>query len=213
MKVTLRSVKNITPYPGNPRFNDGPAVEKVIESIRAFGFRQPIVIDSDGVILAGHTRFKAALELGMPKVPVHVADLSDEEAKAYRIADNRTAEEAEWDVPGLADEISALMETGFDPSILGFDALEIDSILKCADGVEINSPGAAEAEWNGMPEYGNRDETSKQRIVVHFATDKDVQDFGNLIGQSLTEKTRSIWFPPAEIGRTADKEFVDDETT
>jgi ParB-like chromosome segregation protein Spo0J len=103
MKIELRKLSEIKPYPGNPRINDD-AVDAVAQSIREFGFRQPIVVDSEGVIICGHTRYKAALKLGLEKVPVHVAkDLTPEQIKAYRIADNKTAELSDWnyDLPEL----------------------------------------------------------------------------------------------------------------
>lgn len=91
MKIELRPLSEIKPYPNNPRVNDD-AVDAVAASLREFGFRQPIVVDADGVIICGHTRFKAAQKLCLEKVPVHVAtDLSPEQIKAYRIADNQTA--------------------------------------------------------------------------------------------------------------------------
>ena len=85
--VELRPIDAIRPYPGNPRVNDD-AVDAVAASLKEFGFRQPIVIDAEGVIIAGHTRWKAARKLGLARVPVHVAtDLTPEQAKAYRIED------------------------------------------------------------------------------------------------------------------------------
>src|SRR5690349_3135926 len=91
MKVELRRLSDVQPYENNPRLNDD-AVEAVMASLREFGFRQPIVVDVDGVIICGHTRYKAAERLGLEKVPVHVAkDLTPAQIKAYRIADNQTA--------------------------------------------------------------------------------------------------------------------------
>ena len=87
MKIEPWKLDRIHLYENNPRLND-EAVEAVVASIREFGFRQPIVVDTDGVIICGHTRYKAALKLGLEKAPVHVAkDLSPEQIKAYRIAD------------------------------------------------------------------------------------------------------------------------------
>jgi ParB/RepB/Spo0J family partition protein len=87
MKIELRKLSEITPYPGNPRVNDD-AVAAVAASIREFGFRQPIVVNTEGVIIVGHTRYKAAQLLGLEKVPVHVAkDLTPEQVRAYRIAE------------------------------------------------------------------------------------------------------------------------------
>src|ERR671925_2234981 len=97
MKIELRKLSDIKPYAGNPRLNDD-AVAAVAASIREFGFRQPIVVDAEGVIICGHTRYKAAEQLGLEKVPVHVAkDLTPEQIKAYRIADNKSAELSDWD--------------------------------------------------------------------------------------------------------------------
>src|SRR5512133_3773234 len=97
MKIEHRKLCDIRPYPGNPRQNDA-AVDAVAASIKEFGFRQPIVVDEQGVIIVGHTRYKAALKLGMKTVPVHVAvGLSPAKAKAYRLADNQTASLSVWD--------------------------------------------------------------------------------------------------------------------
>lgn len=89
------------PYPNNPRIND-EAVQGVRDSLQAFGWQQPIVVDKDGVVIVGHTRLKAAKALGMDKVPVTVAgDLTPDEVAAYRLADNRTSEKAKWDFDAL----------------------------------------------------------------------------------------------------------------
>src|SRR6516162_4753081 len=97
MHIELRSLAEIKPYHNNPRVNE-PGVDAVAASIQAFGFRQPIVVDEDGVIIVGHTRYKAAVKLGLEKVPVHVAvGLSPAQVKAYRIADNQTATLSQWD--------------------------------------------------------------------------------------------------------------------
>ncbi len=96
MQIELRPIDQVKPYPGNPRQND-EAVDAVAASLREFGLRQPIVVDAEGVIIVGHTRFKAAQKLGLAQVPVHVAtDLTPAQVKAYRIADNQTASIAEF---------------------------------------------------------------------------------------------------------------------
>lgn len=118
MNVQYVSIEDIRPYEKNPRKND-EAVEYVANSIREFGWKQPIVVDADGVIIAGHTRYKAAKKLNMKEVPVLVADdLTDEQVKAYRLADNKTGEIAEWDYP-LVDEILAEI-SDIDMSEFGF---------------------------------------------------------------------------------------------
>src|SRR3989440_10938448 len=108
MQVEMRPITSIRPYDNNPRVND-PAVDAVARSIQEFGFRQPIVVDEAGVIIVGHTRYKAALKLGLSAVPVHVAvGLTPEQAKAYRIADNQTAQLSGRDLDRLPDELLEL---------------------------------------------------------------------------------------------------------
>jgi DNA modification methylase len=129
MQIALWSIAKIIPYPGNPRINDD-AVDAVTASIREFGFRQPIVVDVDGVIICGHTRWKAAQKLGLEKVPVHVAkDLTPEQIKAYRIADNQTASLAEWNYDLLPLELADLQAANYDLGLLGFDAEELAKLL------------------------------------------------------------------------------------
>lgn len=135
MKVVQKNITEITPYENNPRINEG-AVEAVAESIRRFGFRQPIVVDEDGVIICGHTRHKAAQLLELAHVPVHVAtDLSPEQIRAYRIADNKTGELASWDMDLLPIEIAELQESGIDWSLLGFDSDDLARLMAGDEGV------------------------------------------------------------------------------
>jgi DNA modification methylase len=129
MKIELWPLPRVKPYPNNPRLNDD-AVDAVVASIREFGFRQPIVVDSDGVIIVGHTRWKAAQKLGLEKVPVHVAkDLTPEQIKAYRIADNKTNELAEWNLDLLPIELADLQAANYDLGLLGFDQDELAKLL------------------------------------------------------------------------------------
>ena len=107
MQVTDRKLSEIRPYEKNPRRNDD-AVQAVVNSIKEFGWQQPIVVDKDGVIIVGHTRYKAAKKLKLKTVPVVVADLTEEQARAYRIADNSTNGLATWDFDLLLDEIQGL---------------------------------------------------------------------------------------------------------
>ncbi len=129
MHIDLRPIDSIRPYPGNPRQNEA-AVESVAASLREYGFRQPIVVDGDGVIIVGHTRYKAAQKLGLAQIPVHVAtDLTADQVRAYRIADNQSATIATWDFDLLPIELGALQDTGYDLTILGFDPDELTRLL------------------------------------------------------------------------------------
>jgi DNA modification methylase len=125
-------------YPQNPRQN-AAAVAKVAASIREFGWRQPLVVDEKGTIVAGDTRFLAALELGHAKVPVHVAKgLTPAQVRAYRIADNRVAQEAEWDPARLGLELRDLQGLDINLDLTGFDAAELDRLLEPGNG---SAPG------------------------------------------------------------------------
>jgi ParB-like chromosome segregation protein Spo0J len=125
MRIEQRALDTIFPYARNPRKNQ-QAIPKVKASLKEFGWRQPIVVDSDGVIIVGHTRYLAALELGLTEAPVHVAEnLTPSQVKAYRLADNRTNQEAMWDDELLKLEIEDLKELDFDLKLTGFDDHEL----------------------------------------------------------------------------------------
>ena len=127
MRVEMTEIQKITPYLRNPRKN-ARAVALVKESIRRYGWRQPIVTDRQGVIVAGHTRYLAALALEQDHVPVHVAEeLSDAQIRAYRLADNKLHEASDWDFDALALELTPLK--GMGDCFTGFAADEIDALL------------------------------------------------------------------------------------
>jgi DNA modification methylase len=132
MHVELRDITAITPYAGNPRVNDD-AVAVVARSIQEYGWRVPLVVDDHGVLVCGHTRLKAALSLGLTQVPVHVAtDLTAEQIRAYRLADNQTASLSSWDYDLLPVELGALKDLTYDLNLLGFDPDELARILNPA---------------------------------------------------------------------------------
>ena len=131
MNIEYWPIDRPKPYPKNARKWGTAAVEKVASSIRAFGFRQPIVVDAQGVIVIGHLRLAAAMFLGLTEVPVHVAhDLSPAQIRGLRLADNRTNQEASWDEDLLGPELAELAGLGFDLSLTGFDVHELDSLLR-----------------------------------------------------------------------------------
>ena len=119
MEILNIPVKDLIPYEKNPRKNDS-AVQYVAESIRQFGFKVPIVIDRDNIVVCGHTRLKAAKKLKLKEVPCIIADdLTDEQIKAFRLADNKVSEQAEWDFDMLNDEFFEI--TNIDMADFGFD--------------------------------------------------------------------------------------------
>ena len=122
MNIIEKNLKDIKPYEKNPRKNDN-AVKYVANSIKKFGFKSPIVIDKNNVIVAGHTRYKASKKLGLDKVPCIIADdLTDEQIKAYRLVDNKVSELAEWDIDLLGEELDGIFD--IDMSDFGFDLSE-----------------------------------------------------------------------------------------
>lgn len=153
MKVETVSIDKIKPYENNPRNNDD-AVDAVANSIKEFGWQQPIVVDKDMVIIAGHTRYLAAKKLGYDTVPVVVAsNLSDEQVRAYRLADNKTGELAEWDTKLLDDELQSILDIdmtdfGFDEDIEFDPADEVDTRIdeptETTDSTEVTCPHCGE---------------------------------------------------------------------
>lgn len=161
MVVTMKNIGEISPYEKNPRRNLN-AIAPLVKSIKEFGFRQPIVVDPEGIIIAGHTRYLAALEIGLMEVPVHVADLTPEQAKAYRIADNQIASISEWDYDLLASELQMLTDLGIDMDLLGFLDDDMTGILD---------------EFVGISEPSTIKES-------HF-TDEDIEEAGSHLNENL----------------------------
>ena len=131
MQIKSIETNKILPYINNPRKNLN--IDKVASSIKEFGFQQPIVIDKNNTIIVGHTRFEAAIKLGLKEVPVQIADLTETQAKAYRIADNRLNEDASWDTKLLNLEFNDLLSKEFDLDLLGFTTDEVDNLFLKTD--------------------------------------------------------------------------------
>lgn len=174
MHIIEKSLQQLQPYEKNPRKNDG-AVQAVANSIREFGFKVPLVIDKNHVIIAGHTRYKAALQLGMETVPCVIADdLTEEQIKAFRIADNKVGEIAEWDYNMLESEL-AEMES-IDMKLFNFD---VDAISEEDFGEDFALPDGEKPEICTMSFTLHE----KQKELVSYALDivKDeiTEIFGN----------------------------------
>ena len=171
MKITNKKITELKPYENNPRINDH-AVEAVANSIKEFGFKVPIVVDKAGVIVCGHTRYKAAHLLGLDEVPCIVADdLTPAQIRAYRLADNKVAEASQWDFEKLDDELEWLAD--FDMTDFGF----------------VEAPEIAFEEFSGAGDGGGSQlqNGDKVRIVVGAAM-FDIADPTH----ELYEKTKDI---------------------
>ena len=139
MRIEMRSLESIKPYPGNQKKHEDKDVVTLATLIAKFGFRQPIVVDQHGVIIVGHARYAAAKKLGLSKAPVLVAaDLTDREAREYRLADNKSNELSVWDYERVAAEIQSMNLSHEDLRSLGFRQSETATILRA-----INSDNAS----------------------------------------------------------------------
>ena len=139
MNIQEMEIAKIIPYINNPRKNLN--IDKVASSIKEFGFQQPIVVDEENIIIVGHTRFEAAKKLGLEKVPVTIAKLSKNQAKAYRIADNRLNQDASWDTKLLNLEFNDLIGDNYNLDHLGFTNDELDNLFlkdEKGSGEELN---------------------------------------------------------------------------
>lgn len=170
-------------YANNPRIND-PAVDKVVSAINEFGFRVPVVAKSDGSLVDGHLRLKAARKLKLETIPVLLADdLTDAQINAFRISVNQMASLAEWDIDLLKIEIEGLEKI----DSLGFDELFLSNILNG----DVCDPFD---EWDDMPEFNSEDKTAFSQIIVKFDDQKQVDEFAKYTGNKITDKTKSVYF-------------------
>lgn len=153
MTVEILPIDAIKPYEKNPRNND-EAAAKLCDSIRAFGFRVPVLIDDQNVIICGHTRHKAAKMLGMTELPcIHASDMTPAQVRAYRIADNKYGEMSVWDMSLLRGELEALSDMQFDVSCLGFGQDEMEEVLNFE--YEVVEPSFDEEEDIDTDRYKN----------------------------------------------------------
>jgi ParB-like chromosome segregation protein Spo0J len=167
MKIVNKKIEELKPYENNPRFND-EAVEQVANSIKEFGFKVPMVIDKNNVIVAAHTRYKASLELGLKEVPCIVADdLTEEQIKAFRLADNKVSELAQWNYDLLDEELQELLD--FNMEDFGF-SIQIEDIDI------MNNGSYEEPEEKIAVELDERNDY----VVLQFKTDEEWERAMNL---------------------------------
>lgn len=196
MKVELIDIGRVIPYARNPRRNEA-AIAKVAASIKEYGFRQPIVVDEEMVIIAGHTRLQAAQQLGLTKVPVHTATgLTATQVKAYRLADNRTAQEAEWDDELLGLELGELAEQGFDLDLTGFDGDELEKLLAEIDeGGLTDDDDVPEAPETPVSKPGDVWVLGNHRLICGDSTNTAVLDTlldGQLVDMVFTDPPYNV---------------------
>ncbi len=208
MKIEMIDIDKIKPYEKNPRKNQNG--EKIAKSLEKYGWRQPIVVDKDYVVIVGHTRLMGAEHLKMKQVPVHVAtDMKEDEVKAYRIADNRLSEDSTWDYELLKFEMDLLNDIGFDLDDLGFEKQELETIVFQPDH---NSREWLDTEehWQDMPSFEHDDQSPYKSINVNFVSKESMDKFFQIIKQDYTDKTKFIWYPKIEKNVIKDKAWEND---
>jgi DNA modification methylase len=205
MQIIEKAVKDLIPYTKNPRKND-KAVDAVAASIREFGFKVPVVIDAKGVIVAGHTRLKAAKKLHIDKVPCVVADdLSPEQVKAFRLADNKVGEAAAWDFDLLGEELEGLADFDLDMSEFGFELPGLD-----ADIYEDDFDVASAIPDEPVTKLGNIWALGRHRLLCGDCTDI------TLVEELLGEHRADMYLtdPPYGVdytGKTKDALKIDND--
>jgi ParB-like chromosome segregation protein Spo0J len=167
-------------------------VAQIAGSIREFGFTNPVLIDGENGIIAGHGRVMAASKLGLAKVPcIRLAHLTETQKRAYIIADNKLALNAGWDEEMLGLELADLREADFDLELLGFDAEGIEQFLNPPEPTDLMK------EWQKaeMPDYDGSPKGQGGTIIVHFATPRDRADFALTLGISISGEAKFCWYP------------------
>lgn len=179
MKIENIKIQKIKPYSENPR-NNANSIDKVADSIAEFGFRQPIVVDEDMIVLAGHTRLLASKKLGLDKVPVHIAEgLSSSQKKAYRIMDNKSAEDSSWDKDLLNLEIKDLIADDYDLNMTGFSSEEIEELSVICESIlegKTDEDSIPEPPKEPKSKLGDIYQLGHHRLVCGDSTSIDAVD-------------------------------------
>ena len=175
IKMEEVDIDLIKPYKNNPREISAEAVQKVMKSIKEFGYNQPIVVDKNHVILAGHTRWKAMKQLGKKKANIIIRDLTKEQAVAYRIMDNRSGEESKWQNKLLAEELNVLQDKSFDLDLTGFNATELENLANDKELGFIQNQ--KELKENLNVEFPDNMQVTHVKMVQLFLNTETEKDF------------------------------------
>jgi hypothetical protein len=191
-KVELWPIERLHPYPKNSRTHPTAQIKLLASLMQRHGVDQPIVVDSDGVILKGHARRLAAMEAGFTEFPTVVhTGLSETEKTALRIEDNQVAVLSGWDDEVLRAEIADLKFDDYDLKLLGFDDGQIFAFSMDRQKGE-NDP---DAEWAGMPEFAQANLGAFRSIIVHFTNQAGMKKFAKLLKVEIPPKAKFVWYP------------------
>ena len=172
MIVQDKAISDIKPYQKNPRHKYD--INKVAQSIKEFGFQQPIVVDRAGVIIVGHGRYEAAKSLNLKTIPVTIADLPPEKAKAYRIADNKTNEYSDWDMGLLIQEFTDLLDINYDLELTGFDADELEKLIVGEKEGLTDEDAVPETPEEPKAQLGDIYKLGEHRLMCGDSTDTEL---------------------------------------
>ena len=186
MKIVNVKLEELKPYEKNPRKND-KAIDYVANSIKEFGFKVPLVIDKNYVIVAGHTRYQASKKLGLTEVPCLIADdLTDEQIKAFRIADNKTNDMAEWDDALLGEELKELVDS-FDMTDFGFGEFEISMLTEDMEPDDYDK--------DLIKEYSSSsdDFLTNKRVIITYKTDEEEKFLKDLFKEDEDNEMKVVY--------------------
>src|ERR1700682_5019342 len=201
--VAAWPIDKVIPFARNARKIPASAVDKVAASIKEFGWRQPIVVDREGVIICGHTRLLAARKLGIEQVPVHVAEnLSPAQVRAYRLMDNRSHEETDWDLELLGPELEELRDLDFDLTLTGFEERELDDLL-AAPELEEQADLIPDVPERPVTIAGDVWQCGKHRVMCGDSTSADA------VARVLSERKPLIMITDPPYGIELDSEWRD----
>ena len=190
MRTVKLPIAKVHIDPANARIHSERNIQAISASLARFGQQRPIVIDAKSVVRAGSGTLEAARALGWTHIDCVRSNLEAVDLSAYAIADNRTAELADWDDDILKGALQSLIDEGVPIEDMGFEPTDLERLL----GDVVNDP---DGEWDQMPEFENADERSVRRVVVHFVTLEDVVTFSKATGLAINDKTKFVWFPKA----------------
>lgn len=213
MKIEAKSVKvvSLSLDDQNVRKHSFTNINAIKESLRKFGQVKPIVVNSELKVVAGNGTLTAAKDLGWVNIDVIQlpADWDETKIKAFAIADNRSAELAEWNVNLLATQLEELKEYGYELEDTGFSKSSLSNLIRVHESKEKGATDPYQ-EWIDMPEYDSEDKNAAFRVVIKFKSEEDVKDFFKIIDR---EKKSNFWYPEDDgfVGSTVKEHYVNVE--
>lgn len=211
LKIEYVPLASLQPYVHNARLHPPAQIAQIMASMQAFGFIVPCLIDAKkGEMITGHGRWQAATELGLETAPIiRVSHLTEDQIRAYRIADNRITLNSDWDIERLNHELVELMRADFDIEVLGFNDAELGAYADMIGGdLAADMHDVVAQEWQDMPEFAQEDKTAYFTVPLHFRNQADVDAFAKLIDQKIDEHTRYLWYPKIEFELMRDKRYT-----